>query len=82
MHQSGYRTSMQRFADNDRYIPTLIATSCCNVVCICFVLYLGVWMKRENARRNKEKGVNLRAEDIDTDMLTDGENSEHWRYST
>ncbi|KAG4416266.1 hypothetical protein IFR04_010612 [Cadophora malorum] len=65
-----------------KYIPTLIATSCCNAVCICFVLYLGLWMKRENVRRNKEQGVNLRAEDIDTDMLPDGENSEHWRYST
>jgi len=60
----------------------LIATACCNGVCICFTLYLGLWMKRENARRNREQGVKLQAENIDTDMLTDGENSPQWRFST
>jgi len=39
-------------------------------------------MKRENARKNKEQGVVLRAEDVDTDLLTEGDKSEQWRYST
>ena len=39
-------------------------------------------MKRENARKNREQVVNLRAEDIDTNMLSDGEGSPQWRYFT
>jgi hypothetical protein len=39
-------------------------------------------MKRGNARKNREQGVNLRAKDIDTDMLSDGDKSPQWRYST
>ncbi|TQB68051.1 hypothetical protein MPDQ_004140 [Monascus purpureus] len=65
-----------------KYAPTLIATSCCNGVCIVFTLVLGLWMKRENARRNREQGVQLRAGDVDTRELADGENSPQWRYFT
>jgi hypothetical protein len=32
-------------------------------------------MQRENARKNREQGVNLRAKDIGTDMLSDGDKS-------
>ncbi|KAK6382112.1 hypothetical protein LTS17_003997 [Exophiala oligosperma] len=64
------------------YVPTLIATSCCNVTCIVFTLALGLYMKRENARRNKEQGVIMKAEDVDTDTLQDGEKSPNWRYFT
>jgi hypothetical protein len=39
-------------------------------------------MKRENARKNRDQGVKLRAEDVDTDMLEDGEKSPQWRFST
>lgn len=64
------------------YTPTLIATSCCNVVCIVFTLGLGLWMKRDNKRRNREQGVVIRAEDVDTDSLADGERSVQWRWFT
>nr|KAK5441280.1 hypothetical protein LTR18_007124 [Exophiala xenobiotica] len=64
------------------YIPTLIATSCCNVTCIVFTLALGLYMKRENARRNKEQGVVIKAEDVETDTLQEGERSPNWRYFT
>ncbi|OCL10656.1 MFS general substrate transporter [Glonium stellatum] len=64
------------------YIPTLIVTSCCNVTCIFFTLWLGGWMKWENRRRNREMGTKLRAEDVHTDELKDGENSKKWRYFT
>lgn len=65
-----------------RYNPTLIATCCCNVTCIFFVLWLGLWMKNENRKRNKEQGVNLRAEDVDIRSLDDGQKSSNWRYFT
>lgn len=64
------------------YKPTLIATSCCNAVCIVFTLGLGLWMKRDNRRRNKEQGVVIRAEDIDTACVADGVKSAQWRWFT
>ena len=65
-----------------RYSPTLIATACCNAVCIVLILLLGGWMKLENARRNREQGVNLRAGDVDTKELAHGQKSPQWRYFT
>jgi hypothetical protein len=41
----------------------------------CFTLYLGIWIKREITRKNREQRVNLWAKDIDTDMLSDGDKS-------
>lgn len=63
-----------------RYAPTLIATAACNLTCICFTLWLGLWMRRENARRDKEQGVVLKAEDVDTSQLALGEKDPQWRY--
>ncbi|CAI0643340.1 unnamed protein product [Colletotrichum noveboracense] len=63
-----------------RYAPTLIATAGCNVVCIFFVLYLGMWMRRENARKNKEQGMTLTAQDVETRDLRDGEKDPRWRF--
>jgi hypothetical protein len=39
-------------------------------------------MKRENARRNKEQGMVIKAEDVETDTLQEGERSPNWRYFT
>jgi MFS family permease len=65
-----------------KYLPTLYATAACNVTCICFTLWLGGWMKLENRRRDKVQGVVLKAEDIKTSELGDGQDSEMWRYFT
>lgn len=65
-----------------RYIPTLAVTACCNVICIFVTLGMGLWMKRENRRKDREQGVDLRAEDVDTDVLGEGEASPQWRYFT
>ncbi|TDZ58231.1 Major facilitator-type transporter hxnP [Colletotrichum trifolii] len=65
-----------------KYIPTLIVTCCCNVIAMSAVVILGCWMKMENRRRNKEQGVNLRAQDVDTSELYDGEKSPKFRYFT
>ncbi len=63
-----------------RYIPTLVATAACNVTCICFSLWLGMWMRRENRRRDKLQQIVLRAEDVETHTLTQGEDDPRWRY--
>ncbi|PLN85668.1 MFS general substrate transporter [Aspergillus taichungensis] len=52
-----------------QYIPTLVATCCCNGVCIVFTIGLGLWMRGENRRRDREQGVRLRGEDVDTRYL-------------
>ena len=62
------------------YWPTLVATSCCNGVCIVGVLCMSFWMRRENHKRNEEQGQILRAGDVDTQMLQSGEKSPEWRY--
>lgn len=63
-----------------RYAPTLIATAACNATCIVFVFWLGMWMRRENKRRNEAQGVNMKAEDVDTNQIEGGENDPQWRY--
>lgn len=64
-----------------RYIPTLVATAACNVTCICFTLGLGLWMRRENRRRDREQGSIIIAEDVDTrDMCELGTKDPRWRY--
>lgn len=65
-----------------KYIPTLAATAACNVTCIIFTLCLGGWMKLDNRRRDKQQGVKIRAEEVRTSELGDGEESEMWRYFT
>ncbi|KPM39235.1 putative transporter [Neonectria ditissima] len=65
-----------------KYIPTLILTCCCNVIAIAGVLALGGWMKLENHRRNKAQGVSLRAQDVDTSELSEGEKSLKFRFFT
>ncbi|KAK4540027.1 hypothetical protein LTR36_009843 [Oleoguttula mirabilis] len=62
------------------YWPTLAATCACNAVCIVAVFGMGTWMRGQNAKRNKEQGRVLRAEQVDTDTLQDGEKSLDWRY--
>lgn len=65
-----------------KYIPTLIATCCCNVIAMIGILMLGGWMKMENRRRNKEQDVDLRAQDVNTSELADGEKSPRFRFFT
>jgi hypothetical protein len=65
-----------------KYAPCLIATACCNAVCIVFTLWLGVWMKRHNVLLNREQGIMLKPEDVDTSELEGGEKDPRWRYFT
>lgn len=39
-------------------------------------------MVRENRRRDKAQGRVVKAEDVDTSALQDGENDPNWRYFT
>lgn len=64
-----------------RYIPTLMGTAACNITCICFVTGLGLWMRRENRRRDQEQGVVLKSGDVDmSEMAELGTEDPRWRY--
>ncbi|KAL3477102.1 major facilitator superfamily domain-containing protein [Aspergillus californicus] len=63
-----------------KYIPTLVATCACNGVCIVATAFMGVWMRVENQRRDREQGVKLQAGQVDTSQLTAGEKSPEWRF--
>ena len=65
-----------------KYAPTLIATCCCNVVAISAIMGLGLWMKKENRRRDALMGVKLTNKDVRTEDLAEGEDSVNWRYFT
>jgi sugar phosphate permease len=65
-----------------KYIPTLIATCCCNAVAITAILSLGLWMKRENRLRDQKMGVTLTNKEVNTEDLDEGEKSLSWRYFT
>ena len=65
-----------------KYVPTLIGTAACNVVCILCTAALGCWMKYENKRRDRESGEVVRAGDVRTEELAEGEKSVRWRYFT
>jgi hypothetical protein len=75
-------TATFRVEYGPKYVPTLAATAASAGTCIIFTLAFGIWMKLDNKKRNREQGVNLKAEDIDSNLLTDGEHSEHWRWFT
>lgn len=64
------------------YKPTIIATCVSAGICWCLVMFLGTWQKLENKRRNREQGVNLKAEDVDTNELVNGTDDPRWRYFT
>lgn len=63
------------------YIPTLAATASCNVICIIFTLGLGIWMRKENGRRDREQNVILKAGDVHMSAMCDlGTHDSRWRY--
>lgn len=64
-----------------RYIPTLAATASCNVICIIFTLGLGIWMRKENKRKDREQNIVLRAGDVHMSAMRDfGVQDPRWRY--
>ncbi|KAI0126345.1 major facilitator superfamily domain-containing protein [Xylariales sp. AK1849] len=65
-----------------KYAPCLIATACCNAVCVCFTLWMGIYMKQYNKHKDREQGIVLRPEHVDTSMLDGGETDPKWRYFT
>ncbi|KAJ7038236.1 major facilitator superfamily domain-containing protein [Mycena alexandri] len=75
-------TNVFRAQDEPKYVPAL-ATSGCGIwrsLCLVLVAGTGIWMRWENAKRNRAQGVNLQAQDIDTSTLADGPANLNFRY--
>lgn len=48
-----------------------------------FVLGLGLWMRFENGRRDREQGgLRVRENQVDTSQIKEGEDSVDWRFFT
>ncbi|CAK5280523.1 unnamed protein product [Mycena citricolor] len=73
-------TNVFRAQDEPRYIPALATSASFSALCIVLVLATRFWMRWENARRNREQGVQLTAEDVDTSTLAEGPASPLFRY--
>lgn len=63
------------------YNPTIIATCVSAGICWIIVLCFGTWQKRENMKRDKNYGTEIRPEDIDTSELNSYADA-NWRYCT
>ncbi|KAJ7071060.1 MFS general substrate transporter [Mycena amicta] len=75
-------TNVFRAQDEPKYVPAL-ATSGDRLRLVsvwCWWQEPGIWMRRENARRNREQGVNLQAKDVNTSNLPEGHKSPLFRY--
>ncbi|KAJ6519786.1 major facilitator superfamily domain-containing protein [Mycena sanguinolenta] len=73
-------TNVFRAQDEPRYIPALVTSAAFGGFCLILVAGTGIWMRWENARRNREQGVNLSAKDVDTSTLADGPANPSFRY--
>ncbi|KAF7306899.1 MFS general substrate transporter [Mycena indigotica] len=73
-------TNVFRAQDEPKYVPALATSAAFGGFCLILVAGTGIWMRRENARRNREQGVNLQAKDVDTSNLSQGTKSPLWRY--
>lgn len=69
-----------RKQDAPNYVLASIISAGFGAVGIVITLSLGYYMKWDNARRNKEQGVNLKAKDVFTYDLVDGQKDLNWRW--
>ncbi|KAJ7900312.1 major facilitator superfamily domain-containing protein [Mycena olivaceomarginata] len=73
-------TNVFRAQDEPRYIPALATSAAFGGFCFILVAGTGIWMRYENAKRNRAQGVNLSAQDVDTSTLRDGPSNPSFRY--
>ncbi|TFK57119.1 MFS general substrate transporter [Heliocybe sulcata] len=73
-------TNVFRAQDAPQYIPALITSACFGAVCIFLVASLGMYMRMENRRRDKEQGVTLTSAQVETEALGQGPRSPLFRY--
>ncbi|KAJ7169849.1 major facilitator superfamily domain-containing protein [Mycena filopes] len=73
-------TNVFRAQDEPKYVPALATSAAFGALCFVLVAGTGIWMRWENAKRNRAQGVNLQAQDVDTSTLADGPANPSFRY--
>ncbi|KAJ7783750.1 major facilitator superfamily domain-containing protein [Mycena maculata] len=73
-------TNVFRAQDEPKYVPALATSAAFGGLCLILVAGTGIWMRWENARRNRVQGVNITSADVDTSILTEGPASPSFRY--
>ena len=66
--------------DAPKYIPALATTAAFGVLGCCLTFLLGMYMVRDNRRRNRKQGIELKARDVPTSKLREGPKSEDFRW--
>jgi len=73
-------TNVFQAKDKPRYLPALITSACFGGLCFLLVAGMGIYMRMENARRNRDQGVNITSADVRTAELKDGYQSPEYRF--
>ena len=63
-----------------RYYLASVICACFGFVGVAITLALGLWMRWDNKRRNKAQGVHLKAGDVPTSEMPEGQNNPKWRW--
>lgn len=64
-----------------RYIPALIVNCVFLGIGIIAALSIGIWLRLDNRRRDKQQGRRLRVEDVPTQDLVGGWEDPNWRWT-
>ncbi|RDW78369.1 hypothetical protein BP5796_06221 [Coleophoma crateriformis] len=68
----------------DQFAPAykipLAISAAVEVLCLILVISLRFWMSWDNARRNKEQGVNWQSKDVPTEVLSEGAKNPMFRH--
>lgn len=68
----------------DKFSPAykvpLAISAAVEAACLILVLFLRFWMSWDNARRNKEQGVQLQSRDVPTEALAEGASNPLFRH--
>ncbi|KAK9369479.1 major facilitator superfamily domain-containing protein [Lipomyces kononenkoae] len=70
------------FLDQDApvYLPALATTAAFGGVGLVLTVCLGLWMIADNKRRNRKDGVNLKVQDVSTEILSEGPAHPSYRW--
>ncbi|EJD41283.1 putative high-affinity nicotinic acid transporter [Auricularia subglabra TFB-10046 SS5] len=69
-----------RAQDEPKYILALVVSAIFGGVAIALTAIFGAYMRWDNARRNREQGVDLKAKDVDTSILQEGAKHPSFRW--
>lgn len=73
-------SNISRAQDAPNYLPALTVTAAFSRLGFVSVALLGLWRARDNARRNREQGVDLKVEGVSTGGPKEGHAHPSFRW--